>query len=172
MKRAGAPIPRAWLALDELESTLTDAERLDALTEACARLERDFGRWRIAWGEVNRFQRLDDALDAPHFDDAAPSWPVGFASSQWGSLAAFDGPAERTTKHIFGTVGNSFVAAVEFGPTVRAKAVLRGGESGHPDSPHFLDQAQRYSEGRLREVHFAAADVLAHAQRQYHPGER
>lgn len=157
--------------METLENGLSDEERLAALGEARTRLEHDFGRLDTAWGEINRFQRLDDTLDGPHFDDAAPSWPVGFAPSKWGSLAAFEGPPQRSTRRIYGTTGNSFVAAVEFGPTVRAQAVLVGGESGHPDSAHFIDQAQRYCEGRLREVHFSAEDVLAHARRQYHPGE-
>jgi len=155
---------------DFLVGATSDAERIAALEEALARLTRDFGRWRIGWGEINRYQRLDDAIE-PHFDDAAPSWPVGFAPSQWGSLASFDGSGPRTTKHLFGSVGNSFVAAVEFGPTVRAKAVLTGGESGHPGAAHFTDQAALYCEGRLRDVHFTREDVLAHAERRYHPGE-
>lgn len=39
-----------------------------------ARLLRD-----IAWGEVNRYQRLDGEI-APHFDDELPSLAVGMAS--------------------------------------------------------------------------------------------
>jgi acyl-homoserine-lactone acylase len=102
---------------------------------------------------------------------SAPSLPVGFAPSQWGALASFDSIKPRTTKKIYGSVGNSFVAAVEFGPTVRAKAIMTGGESGDPSSPHFTDQAAMYSEGRLRDVLFTPQDVLAHAERRYHPGE-
>ena len=88
-----------------------------------------------------------------------------------GSLGFVRLARPRTTKKIYGSVGNSFVAAVEFGPTVRAKAIMTGGESGDPSSPHFTDQAQMYIEGRLRDVLFAPQDVLAHAQRRYHPGE-
>ena len=55
---------------------------------------------------------------------------------------------------MYGTSGNSFVAVVEFGDSVRAKAVTAGGESGDPKSPHFNDQAERYSTGDLREVYF------------------
>ena len=35
---------------------------------------------------------------------------------------------------------------------MRAKAVTAGGESGDPASPHFNDQAERYSTGDLRDV--------------------
>ena len=67
--------------------------------------------------------------------------------------------------------GYSFVAVVEFGPKVRARAVSAGGESGDPASPHFNDQAQLYADGNLRDVYFYPEDVAAHARRTYRPGQ-
>jgi acyl-homoserine-lactone acylase len=153
---------------DYLVDKLTDAARLEALSAALEKLQRDFGRWQIAWGEINRFQRLTDDIVQP-FDDARPSLAVGFAPSQWGALASFDSSKPRKTKKIYGSVGNSFVAAVEFGPTIHAKAIMSGGESGDPSSPHFTDQALMFSQGRFRDVFFYPEDVRAHAQRSYQP---
>ena len=153
---------------DYLKGHLTAAERLDALGSAVAKLTTDFGGWRTPWGEINRFQRLTDDIVQP-VDDAKPSLPVGFASSTWGALASFDAPRPRKTRRIYGSVGNSFVAAVEFGPILHAKAIMSGGESGDPASPHFTDQALMFSEGRFRDVLFTPADVAAHAERSYRP---
>ena len=104
------------------------------------------------------------------FNDAGPSIPVGFVSSVWGSLASFGARAWPGTKKWYGTSGNSFVAVVEFGDKIRAVAVTAGGESGDPKSPHFDDQAERYSTGNLREVYFYRADLKGHIAREYHPG--
>ena len=93
-----------------------------------------------------------------------------FASATWGSLAAYGNTAPKTTKKNYGNRGNSFVAAVEFGPTVKAKAVAAGGQSGDPSSPHFADQIERYSTGNFRDVLFYRADVEKHAEKTYHPG--
>jgi acyl-homoserine-lactone acylase len=153
---------------DYLVGHLTPSDRIDGLTAAVAKLQRDFGRWRTPWGDINRYQRITHDIVQP-FDDAKPSLPVGFASSNWGALASFDAPYPRKTKKIYGSVGNSFVAAVEFGPTIHAKAILSGGESGDPKSPHFTDQAQMFTQGRFRDVLFSREDVLAHAERSYHP---
>jgi acyl-homoserine-lactone acylase len=153
---------------DYLVGHLAGPERIDALAAAVAKLQRDFGRWRTPWGEINRFQRLTDDIVQP-FDDAKPSLPVGFASSNWGALASFDSPAPRSTKKIYGSVGNSFVAAVEFGPLVHAKAIMSGGASGDPASPHFTDQAQMFTHGIFRDVLFSPEEVAAHAERSYHP---
>jgi acyl-homoserine-lactone acylase len=151
---------------------LSGADKLDAFARAVDRLDRDWGSWRVPWGEVNRFQRLDDAIANQSFRDDAPSIPVPFASARWGSLASFAARAYPGTRRWYGTSGNSFVALVEFGPRVRAWAVTAGGESGRPGSPHFNDEAERYASGNLRPVYFYDADLVGHIERSYHPGSR
>jgi acyl-homoserine-lactone acylase len=153
---------------DYLVENLTAADRIEALGAALEKLQRDFGRWQTPWGEINRFQRLTDDIVQP-FDDAKPSLPVGFAPSQWGALASFDSSKPRKTKKIYVSTGNSFIAAVDFGPTIHAKALMSGGESGDPSSPHFADQALMFSQGQFRDVLFYPEDVRAHAQRSYQP---
>ena len=142
---------------------------LQSLAEASDKLTADFGTWKTPWGDINRFQRLTGDIVQP-FSDAGPSIPVGFTSSFWGSLAAFGARAFPGTKKWYGTSGNSFVAVVEFGPKIRARAVTAGGESGHLSSPHFNDEAVRYSTGDLREVYFYREQLKGHTDREYHPG--
>jgi acyl-homoserine-lactone acylase len=148
----------------------TPAARLEALAAASDTLTNDFGTWRTAWGDINRFQRLSDDI-TPTFNDSGPSIPVEFTSAVWGSLASFGARRYPGTKKMYGTAGNSFVAVVEFGDSVRAKAVTAGGESGQSSSPHFADQAKRYSTGDLRDVYFYRSQLAGHTARQYHPGE-
>jgi acyl-homoserine-lactone acylase len=143
--------------------------KLAALTAAVDRLDRDFGTWRTPWKDINRFQRLDDSI-TPHFDDARVSTPVPFTSAQWGSLASFGAKPWPGTKRYYGTSGNSFVAVVEFGPRVKASAIMAGGQSGDVRSPHFADQVSRYAEGRLRPVYFYPDELKAHIERSYRPG--
>ncbi|HET7042766.1 MAG TPA: penicillin acylase family protein, partial [Gemmatimonadales bacterium] len=142
---------------------------LDALEAAVDSLRVQFGSWRTPWGEVNRFQRLTDDI-APAFTDSGASIPVPFTSARWGSLASFGARPYPGTKRWYGTSGNSFVAVVEFGDSVRARAVTAGGESGDPASPHFNDEAQRYATGALRPVYYYPSQLAGHTERQYHPG--
>ena len=146
------------------------ADLLEPLAQAVDRLVRDFGIWRKPWGEINRFQRLTGDIEHPFRDDA-PSLPVAFASGNWGSLASFGAAPYQGSKKWFGTRGNSFVAVVEFGPRVRARAVSAGGESGSPGSKHFNDQAGRYANGDLREVYFYPDQLKGHTEREYRPGQ-
>ncbi len=157
-------------AYDTLVEQTPAREHLEALARTATRLQRDFGTWKTPWGEINRFQRLTGAVNET-FDDSRPSLPIGFASSTWGSLAAFGVSNQPKTKKIYGTKGNSFVAVVEFGPRVRAKSVLAGGVSGDPASPHFNDQAGLYARGEFKDVRFHREDVERHAERKYRPGQ-
>ncbi|MBV7534335.1 penicillin acylase family protein [Duganella sp. sic0402] len=156
--------------LDYIQAALTPLQRLEALERAVARLNADFGNWLTPWGEINRFQRLTGDIVQP-FDDSKPSLPVAFASANWGSLAAYGMTSKQKTKRIYGERGNSFVAAVEFGPRIKARSILAGGQSGNPASPHFNDQAAMYARGEFKDVLFYKADVEKNLERRYHPGE-
>ncbi len=170
MNRVGAEARAARMSGETyVIERATDAERLQSLAAASKRLEQDFGRWQTPWGDINRFQRITDDI-FPKFDDAAPSIPVPFTSSRWGSLASFAARPYPGTKKWYGTSGNSFVAVVEFGDSVRARAITAGGESGNPSSPHFNDEALRYSTGNLRDVYFYPSQLKGHTERVYHPG--
>ena len=148
-----------------------DAQKLDMFQEALSILEKDFGTWKMPWGEVNRYQRLNGDIRQA-FDDDKPSIPIGFASGRWGALAAYGARYDNNTKKIYGTRGNSFVAVVEFGDKVKAKTMLAGGQSGDPKSPHFNDQAQRYADKEFKDAAYYEEDVLKRAEATYRPGEK
>jgi acyl-homoserine-lactone acylase len=155
--------------VDFIQTSLGADERLDALARASDKLAADFGNWQTPWGEINRFQRISGDVDQ-RYDDSKPSLPVAFASATWGSLASFGMVAKQDTRRIYGDRGNSFVAAVEFGPRVRAKSILAGGESGDPKSAHFNDQGEMYSRGQFKDVLFYKEDIEKELERKYHPG--
>ncbi len=145
-------------------------ERLEIFSLAVQKLNEDFGTWNTPWGEINRLQRLTGDINQP-FNDSKPSVAVGMASGNWGALASFGARGIPTTKRIYGTYGNSFVAVVEFGNKVKAKSILAGGQNSDPASPHFFDQGQRYADVQFKDVAYYKEDVEAIAKRTYHPGE-
>jgi len=141
-----------------------------ALQMATRQLNDRYGSWEIPWGDVNRYQRLTGQLQEK-YDDRQPSLPSGMAASTWGCLPSFVSRYVPGALKRYGYNGNSFICAVEFGPKVIAKSLLCGGESGHPGSPHFGDQAEMYTKGRFKDVLYYKEDVVKHAEKTYHPGE-
>ncbi|HTD39406.1 MAG TPA: penicillin acylase family protein, partial [Mucilaginibacter sp.] len=124
------------------------------------------GAWKIEWGEINRYQR---PADGTTFDDRLLSLPVALVGSQFGQLPSFQSKSTNTQKR-YGYSGNSFIAAVEFGPHLKAKSIITGGESFDPSSAHFTDQAEGFINGHFKDILFYKTDVLKHAKRSYHPG--
>ncbi|MEO7444337.1 MAG: penicillin acylase family protein, partial [Ferruginibacter sp.] len=150
----------------------TDAKILiNALHETLLELNARYGTWKIPWGDINRFQRLDNNRVAS-FNDSLSSYAVPYVSSTWGMLPAFASRRYAGTAKRYGWGGNSFICVVDFGPRVKAKSLLAGGESGDPASPHFFDQAGLYATGKFRDVFFYKEDVKANANITYHPGDK
>ena len=141
---------------------------LNSLLETMKDLKQRFGSWKIAWGEINRYQRVGKD---ENFDDSKPSLPSGLASSAFGSIPSFVARRFPGTNKRYGFSGNSFIACVEFGKKVTAKTIETGGQSFDPSSKHFTDQAQMFLDGNFKDVLFYKEDVLKHAERKYHPGE-
>ena len=149
-----------------LVSLVPADEQLSLLADVVGELQRVYGSWKMAWGDINRFQRTPDS----RFSDEQPSLPVGLAPGTWGSLPSYVS-RKTDTKKRYGYSGNSFVAAVEFGKRLKAKTILTGGESFDPSSKHYTDQASGFVEGKFKDINFYKEDVLKKAQRSYQPGE-
>jgi acyl-homoserine lactone acylase PvdQ len=133
-------------------------------------LMQKFGKWDVAWGDMNRFQRVSN--DVPQrYSDEQESAPIAFASALWGMLPAYNSNYFSGTKKRYGTSGNSFVCAVEFGKRLKAKSLLAGGVSGDVKSPHFNDQLLMYTKGQFKDVLFYKEDVVKHAEKIYQPGK-
>lgn len=153
----------------QFAATAPQRQLLQSLHSVVKDLKTKFGSWEVPWGQLNRFQRISGAVQPVH-DDQQQSHPVAFASGTWGMLPAYNSRTYPGTVKRYGVSGNSFVCAVEFGPKVQAKSVLAGGNSADPQSKHFNDQLQMYTQGQFKEVLFYKEAVLQHAQRTYQPG--
>ncbi len=156
--------------IDFLKVRVPNTDKLVALADTTGGLTREWGKWDVPWGEVNRYQRVSPAIEQA-FTDAAPSIPIPFASANWGSLASYGTVRPAGMKRSYGRYGNSFVAVVEFGPTVKARAIMAGGQSSDPASPHYNDQAERYRTHDFRPVYLTPADLKGHVTRRYSPGQ-
>lgn len=160
--------------VDVTKKSYTQEEQMKMLavfTSTLEELSTKFGSWNTPWGEINRFQRVNGDINMK-FDDTKESLPVGLASGRWGALAAFGAYVTEDTKRIYGRRGNSFVAVVEFGETVKAKSILAGGQNADLNSPHFYDQAEMYTKGIFKEVAFYKEDILKRAKEMYIPGDK
>lgn len=62
--------------------------------------------------------------------------------------------------------GDSFIAAVEFGPLVHAKVLLTYANSSDPKSTHFGDQLASSATKQMRDAWLTRAEVEQHLERR------
>ena len=146
-----------------------------ALEATMADLEKTRGSWKVAWGEINRLQRIHgsqiDLLGHGAFHDDQPSMPIAGAPGSLGVVFSFYTLPQSGQMRRYGFAGHSFVGAVELAAQPKAKTILQFGESGDPASPHWFDQAVLYAKKQFKPSWFTQTEVEAHSERRYHPGE-
>ena len=120
--------------------------------KASDKLTADFGTWQVKWGDINRFQRINDDI-APNFSDSAPSIPVRYLIRL------------GITRIVLGTRLSQHQKALWIlrqqlcrrcrvrrqGPRTRSHRRRRERRSRQQ---HFNDEAERYATGNFREVYF------------------
>jgi acyl-homoserine-lactone acylase len=149
--------------------------RVRALEATLADLEKVHGTWKVAWGDINRLQRIHgsqiDLRGRGAFSDDKPSLPIAGAPGTLGIVYSFYALPQNGQKRHYGVAGHSYVGVVELGEQPQARTILQFGQSGDPNSPHWFDQASLYAKGQFKPSWYSKADVEANSKLSYHPGE-
>jgi len=129
------------------------AAAVEKLAGAAARVSERYGAADVAWGDVYRLRM--DSTDLP---------ANGGPSSLGIFRVVYYQPGENHRYHAFG--GDSYVATIEFGEQVVARALISGGNASQPGSPHRTDQLALFSEKKLRPVWRQRAEVEANLEKR------
>jgi acyl-homoserine-lactone acylase len=150
-----------------METLARTTSQIAALEQVKTALESAFGTWKVAWGEVNRLQRIHTSGTQEQFSDARPSVPVPGAPTFTGTIFTFGTREAPGQKRMYGTVGDTYVSVVEFGRKADAHSLLVLGESADPASPHYFDQAELYSTQRFKPALLDLREIKKHVERKY-----
>ncbi len=142
LDRAGFPPP----------ASITDPMLLAKLEEAGAKLLADFGRIDVAYGDVYRLGRKGTDRTWPASGGSAPN----IATPRAISFEPIPG-----TKKFLGHGGQTSTQVVLLTKPPKSWTLLPLGESDHPNSPHFDDQAEKiFSKNRMKPTYFLDKEEL------------
>ncbi|HZT32337.1 MAG TPA: penicillin acylase family protein [Bryobacteraceae bacterium] len=133
----------------DVDSPEEQARALQALEQALAHIEAAYGKPTVPWGAINVVSRgglfpMDGTglYDVLHPDEGI----------------------EQDNGQIYCNDGWGHLLIVMEGVPKQVWSLLPYGESQHPSSPHFNDQAKLHSRREAKPFWFTPADILAHTE--------
>jgi acyl-homoserine-lactone acylase len=136
----------------------TVQEVLDSYQRTIESLVEHFGRVDVPWGEVNRLIRGDVDLGLGGGPDL---------------LHAIVGRLQEDGR-LMGYVGDSYVLLVRWDTEGQVQSFSihqYGSATLDENSPHYADQSPLFASRQLKPVWYDEADIRAHLEREYRPGE-
>jgi acyl-homoserine-lactone acylase len=146
----------AWSAeapLTTPDGLANPREAVKQLEVAAREVEQKYGRLDIPWGEVVRLRYADKDL------------PANGGPSDWGIFRQI-AIAEDEDGKFRVVAGESYYAVVEFGPELRAEALLSYGNATQPGSPHQGDQLELFAKKQLRPVWRTRQEIEANLEKR------
>lgn len=136
-------------------NTLTEAQYVQALRKATKHMRKHFGTLRVRLGDVQRHVRGKKEIGVGGAPDVL--------------AANMSKPYKKGRLETF--VGDSYIILVDFDkdgkPTIRT--VNAYGSSTHPESPHYDDQMELWSQQKTKPMTLNKDEIYNTAEKIYHP---
>jgi acyl-homoserine lactone acylase PvdQ len=150
------------------DGRLDDATRAEAKKLFRATIEemtQKYGRWDIPWGEAHVVGRGGRYFPAPGADFDKGNKDANFSETLM-DVRSVEDPTKPG--RFVANSGSMAVILMFFGPDgVESFTCTPWGQSGHADSPHYVDQAEKlYSRREMKNTWWKKADLLEHVESQ------
>jgi len=132
----------------------TEVDLINALKDTKLHMETYFGTTKVKLGTFQRLVRGNKELPVSGLPDVITSM---------GSIPHKDGKTKVVS-------GESYIELVKFSPEgVEIESSISYGSSDHPNSPHYDDQMEIYTNSKTKKMTFDKEKIYKNAERIYHP---
>jgi acyl-homoserine-lactone acylase len=155
--RSGSVFANRWADTSPrtTPSGLRDAiAAVAALAAAADDVQKTYGRLDVAWGDVYRLRVGTHDL------------PANGGGGELGIFRVLNFAKDPKDGRMIAAGGDSYVAAIEFGPAVRARSLIAYGNASQPGSPHIGDQLELFAKKQLKPVWRTRQDVEANLEKK------
>jgi acyl-homoserine lactone acylase PvdQ len=169
-----APIVMYWRLASEKDvdtqaimdgKPLSEADQvklLDGLSKALAEMKSTYGKLGVKWGDINFIGRGGKYFPAGGMrfgDGAADTISLRVVKSR---------PMEGEKGKLLGRAGSSTLMVMFFHPDrVESYSCLVWGNSSDPNSPHYVDQAEKlYSQRKFKPTWWSKDELMQHIESQ------
>jgi len=150
-------------AVLEAKQPAADEQRkmLDLLGDALSELKTRYGRWDVVWGDVHKIGRGGKYFPVAGTDFGSRREPLNYTET------LFDvnyRPLPDDPKRLVAYKGSMSMILMFFTPKgVRSMTCINWGESGHADSPHYVDQSEKlYGKRRMKPTWWTMDELKDH----------
>ena len=136
---------------------------LDCLAEALAELKRKYGTVDVKWGEINLIGRGGKYFPCPGADFGGGKGKRNLTETPMD--VAVREVEEGSGKYVGYNGTSSVMLSFLREDGIESYSLINWGQSGDPDSPHYVDQAEKlYSTRTFKPTWFKKDDLLEHLE--------
>lgn len=149
----------AALGAGEKLAAADQARMLDRLRDATAEMTTSHGRWDIAWGDLYRIGRGTRRFGVPGADFGSRQEPGNFTETLFDIKSNPD--PENPGRYLAGSGSMALMLMFFTKDGVESQSAAAWGQSADPDSPHFLDQAEKlFSKRQLKPTYWRKEELM------------
>lgn len=157
--KCGQQLDLAPLGKDQPLTEEVRTKMLDLLADTITQLTEQYGRWNVPWGQVHVVGR-----SGKYFPVGGADFDSGDKSANFSEtlLDVRGEPDKGQPGRYIANNGSMAMIVMMFDKDgVRSFTCTPWGQSGHEDSPHFMDQGEKlYSERKMKPTWWSKSELL------------
>lgn len=141
----------------------TRKKMLTLMTQTINELKKKYGKWEMPWGEIHRVGRGGIYYPVGGTEFRSGDKETNFVETPFNVVSKED--PDHEGKFIASSGTMAMILMFFHKDHVESYSCTPWGQSGHKDSPHYMDQGEKlYSERKMKSTFWAKEELMNHLE--------